>query len=167
MAQTSTSGYRFGDLLALARQSWVARMAAGLADAGYPGYRRSDAAAVRLLRRGPMSVGRLGDALGITRQAARKVATGLEKRGLATASRDPRDARQVNVTLTADGEDYAGAITTVIDRLNRDVAARVTGDQLAAADAVLRAVLADEHTRTLAAHLPPPRSEPGGDPDPR
>ena len=148
--------YRFGDLLALARQSWVGQMAAGLAAAGYPVYRGSDAAAVRLLRRGPLPVGRLGDALGVTRQAARKVVTGLEQRGFAAVQQDERDARQRNVALTSDGEAYAEAVSAVIDSLNRDLARRVDADQLAAADDVLRAVLVDEHARTLAAYLPAP-----------
>jgi DNA-binding MarR family transcriptional regulator len=164
MAASSTPKYRFGDLLALARQSWITQMAAELADGGYPDYRRSDAAAVRLLGRGPMPVGRLGDALGVTRQAARKVVTGLERRGFAAVHRDPRDARQLNVALTADGHAYARAVTAVIDHLNRALVRRVTPDQLAAADTVLRAVLADEHTRTLASYLPPPH-EPTGTPD--
>lgn len=155
MAAPSTP-YRFGDLLALARQSWIAQMRADLAAAGYPGYRRSDAAAVRLLRRGPVPVGRLGDALGVTRQAARKVAAGLEHRGFATLQRDPHDARQVNVQLTTEGAAYAEALVRVVDGLNRSLARRVGSDELVAADTVLRAVLADEHTRALAAHLSPP-----------
>lgn len=156
MPRASTPPYRFGDLLALSRQSWVAQVTAHLASAGYPDYRRSDAAATRLLHRGPMSIGQLGDALGVTRQAARKVVTGLERRGFAASQRDPRDARQLNVALTDEGEAYARAITTVVGRMNRALARRVTHDQLAATDVVLRAVLADKHTRALAAYLPPP-----------
>ena len=60
MAAQSTAVYRFGDLLALARQSWVAQMARDVAAQGYPDYRRTDAAVLRLLHRGPVSVGRLG-----------------------------------------------------------------------------------------------------------
>lgn len=148
--------YRFGDLLALARQSWLAQMADGLREAGYADYLRSDALALRLLRRGPMSIGRLGGSLGVTRQAARKVADGLERRGFVVTARDPTDARQVNLTLTQSGEVYARAIVTVIDRLNRDLSRRVRPEDLAAADRVLRAVLADHRTRSLAAELPGP-----------
>lgn len=155
MAAQSTP-YRFGDLLALARQSWVGQMAAGLVAAGYPDYRGSDAAAVRLLLRGPLPVGRLGDALGVTRQAARKVVTGLEQREFAAVQQDKRDSRQRNVALTPEGEAYAEAVSAVIDKLNRDLARRVDADQLAAADVVLRAVLVDEHSRTLASYLPAP-----------
>ena len=159
MAVSSTGPYQFGDLLALARQSWVEQLAAGLATAGYRDYRRSDAAAVRLLLRGPVSVGRLGDALGITRQAARKLVAGLEQRGFAAVRRDHQDTRQLNVVLTADGEAYARAVVTVINRVNRRIARRTTPHQRAAADTVLRAVLADEHTRTLAAYLAPSQTE--------
>jgi DNA-binding MarR family transcriptional regulator len=158
MATKSTSGYRFGDLLALARQSWIAQMAEGLAARGYPDYRRSDAASVRQLQRGPMSIGRLGAALGVTRQAARKVADGLVLRGLATTARDEADSRRVKVALTPMGEGYAEAVTQVIERLNRGLIERVDPADLAGADAVLRAVLADERSQRVAEFLdrPPP-----------
>lgn len=152
----STRPYLFGDLLALARQSWVSQMARHLAAAGYPGYRRSDAAVMRVLRRGPASIGRLGTALGVTRQAARKVAGGLERRGYARFERDEGDARQVNVVLSDAGVGYAEAVVMVIDRLNRDLSGRVGRAQLAAADAVLRASLADDASRERAARVVAP-----------
>ena len=158
MPRKSISPYRFGDLLALARQSWITQMAGGLAAKGYDDYRRSDAAAVRLLQRGPMSIGRLGAALGVTRQAARKVADGLERRGFASLARDEFDARQIMIKLTSDGEAYGEAVRAVIEKLNRTVTRKVEPADLATADAVLRAVLADDHTRRLAEFLgPPPR----------
>ncbi len=160
VARKSTGDYRFGDLLALARQSWITQMAGGLAAKGYAEYRRSDAAAVRQLQRGPMSIGRLGAALGVTRQAARKVADGLERRGFATLARDEVDTRQVNVELTPEGDAYADAVRTVIQDLNSAVVKRVRPADLAAADAVLRAVLADDHTRRLAEFLGAPPEPP-------
>ncbi|HEV2371614.1 MAG TPA: MarR family transcriptional regulator [Streptosporangiaceae bacterium] len=148
--------YPFGDVLALARQSWLGQMASRLESRGYPGYHRSDAAALRLLAREPLPVGQLGTALGVTRQAARKVAAALQQRGYATTARDPDDARRLNVTLTPAGHDYAGAIVAVIDQLNREVAQRTDPAQLAAADAVLRAALFDDSTRHRADWLPRP-----------
>lgn len=160
MSGTSTTPYAFGDLLALARQSWVAQMASGVGAMGYADYRRSDAAVVRLLQRAPLSIGRLGEALGVTRQAARKVVQGLENRGFATTARDERDSRQVNIVLTPEGESYARAVVAVIERLNRDISKRVDPAQLAAADTVLRAVLADD-TRNLSSRVArPPLAEP-------
>jgi DNA-binding MarR family transcriptional regulator len=156
VSEKSTNFYRFGDLLALARQSWVSQMAGGLSELGYEDYRRSDAVAVRLLQRGPISIGRFGSALGVTRQAARKAADGLEKRGFASMKRDPSDSRQINVALTDEGERYARAVTQVIERLNRDLSDRVDPADLASADRVLRAVLSDDHAVRVARRLPPP-----------
>lgn len=158
MAHTSSPSYLFGDLLALARLSWVRQMAARLGQLGYPDYRRSDAAALRLLRRGPVPVGRLGADLGITRQAARKIADGLEQREYARTERDERDSRMLNVILTPAGTAYAQAITEVVHALDREFRQRVDPAQLAAADAVLRAVITDDSAlRNAASIIRPPQ----------
>jgi DNA-binding MarR family transcriptional regulator len=150
--------YLLGDLLALARRSWVEQMASRLEAGGYPGYRRSDAAVLRLLRRSPASVGQLGSGLAVTRQAARKVADGLEARGYARTHRDDSDSRRLNIILTPLGEAYAGAVVEVVTALNQDLARRVGPEQLAAADAVLRAALATDAERQYAARMVrPPR----------
>jgi DNA-binding MarR family transcriptional regulator len=162
MAAESTPTYRFGDLVALARQSWLGQMSSRLERLGYAGYRRGDAAVMRILRLGPQPVGRLGAGLGVTRQAARKVADALEQRGYATTERDSRDTRQLNVTLTPVGRDYARAVIAVIEELNREVAGRVSPAQLAAADAVLRGALFDESARQRASQVPPPPGQPSG-----
>jgi len=153
---TPAAAYQFGDLLALARQSWLRQMSLRLAERGYPDYRRSDAAVTRLLWRGPVPVGRLGAALGVTRQAARKVADGLQRRGFATIQRDTADARQLNVALTPAGHAFTEAVVAVIEELNREVARRADLAHLAAADAVLRLVMFDDSTRQRAARIPGP-----------
>jgi DNA-binding MarR family transcriptional regulator len=158
MPEPSTADYPFGDMLALARQSWLGQLAGRLEALGYPGYARSDSAVIRFLRRGPAPVGQLGAVLGVTRQAARKSADNLQERGYVTLARDARDTRQVNVTLTPAGHAYAAALTAVIAELNREVAQRVSPAQLAAADAVLRAALFDDSTRQRAGRLPRPAS---------
>jgi DNA-binding MarR family transcriptional regulator len=162
MAAESTATYRFGDLVALARLSWVGQMTSRLERLGYPGFRRGDAATVRVLWPGPLPVGRLGAALGVTRQAARKVAAGLEQRGYASTERDARDTRQLNVALTPAGRDYARAVIAVTEELNREVAGRVSPAQLAAADSVLRAALFDDSARHRASQLPSPPVQPPG-----
>jgi DNA-binding MarR family transcriptional regulator len=147
----------FGDLLALARQSWVRQMAAGLAARGYDDYRQSDAAVMRILYRRPLPVGRLALVLGVTRQAARKVAEGLEQRDLARTERDSDDSRKLNVVLTPVGKAYAQAVTAVLHALNRELAQRVDAGQLTAADAVLRAAITDPdiHQRATRIQAPP------------
>ena len=156
MSDQSSSVYRFGDLLALAREYWVRDMTEGLAELGFPDYRRSDALLVRVLLRGPRPVGRIGTALNVSRQAARKLVTGLERRGYAQTSTSATDARQLEVSLTPRGEEFAIAIVATIDGLNRRIAERVDPTQLLAADAVLRAALPDEHARRRAERLIPP-----------
>jgi len=156
MAAQSNPAYRFGDLVALARLSWVGEVTHRLERLGYPGFRRGDSATMRALSRGPLPVGRLGAALGVTRQAARKIADALEQRGYVTTERDSRDTRQLNVALTPSGREYGRAVIAVTDELNREVAARVSPAQLAAADAVLRAALFDDVARERASQLPPP-----------
>ena len=131
-------------------------MAARLAATGHRDYHRTDAAVMRLLlAQTPISIGRLGDTLGISRQAARKLTDGLQRRGYAIATRDTHDRRRVNVRLTPAGASYAAAIVEVIEALNSELCARVAPDHLLAADAVLRAALPDQDSRATAARLVP------------
>jgi DNA-binding MarR family transcriptional regulator len=157
MPEPATPVSRFGDLLGLARRSWVKKMAAELEARGFAEYRPSDAGSVRLLFVAPRSVGELGELLRVTRQAAKKVATNLEARGYATIGRDPDDARKLNVTLTEAGRDYGRAIAEVIASLNWALALRVAPEQLQAADAVLRALIDDEALRGWAQTIPGPQ----------
>ncbi len=157
MPEPATPLYRFGDLLALARRSWVRRMESELEARGFREYRLSDAGSVRLLFVAPRTVGELGELLRVTRQAARKVATNLEARGYATVAPDPKDARKLNVTLTEAGRAYGRAIAEVIASLNWALALRVAPEQLQAADTVLRAVIDDEALRAWAQTIPGPK----------
>jgi DNA-binding MarR family transcriptional regulator len=162
VAPESSPTYLFGDLLALARQSWVRAMADRLQQRGHGDYRRSDAAVLRLLRRRPLSIGELGEVVGVTRQAARKMAAGLQQRGYARLERDPDDSRRLNVVLTAAGEAYAGEISDVIEILNRELRERVEPDELLAADTVLRVAIGDARERARAGLLvrPPAAGDP-------
>jgi DNA-binding MarR family transcriptional regulator len=159
VAETSSPPYLFGDLLALARLSWVRQMAERLGRLGYADYRRSDAIALRMLNRGPVSVGRLGTELGVTRQAARKVIDGLEQRGFVRTERDAQDSRVLNVILNPAGAAYARAVIEVIYALNREFYERVDPAHLATADNVLRAIIeSDSALAATAAQIRRPPS---------
>jgi len=131
----------FGDVLARARLSWVRQMSARLGQLGYHDYRRTDAIVCRILLRGPVPIGRLGTALGVTRQAARKIVEGLEQRAYVTTARDGDDARRLNARLTPVGRDYARAVVGVIEELNGVLTSRVEPTQLSTAMEVLRQVI--------------------------
>ncbi len=152
-----TPVYRFGDLLGLARRSWLRKVASELEVRGFPGHRVSDAGSVRLLFVAPRTVGELGELLGVTRQAARKVAANLEARGYATTARDAGDARKLDVALTEAGRAYGQAIAEVTVSSNLALARRVEPEQLQAADGVLRALIDDEALPAWAETIPVPK----------
>ena len=148
--------YRFGDLLALARRSWTLSMAEELARRGFSDYRVTDAASMRLLLTGPLSIGRLARAIGVSRQAASKIVRGLTARDLAETRPSPLDARATQITLTETGWAYAKAVVEVIDKLNHSLASQVGEADLAAADRVLRLVVAGGVLEPAASRLPTP-----------
>ena len=94
--------------------------------AGFPGYRQSDAWILALLLRRPLAIGQLGEAMGISRQAARQMADGLAERGYATFGTDDADARRTLVVLTRRGKAYGRAIWMAQDALNETVRNRVS-----------------------------------------
>ncbi|MGH2930390.1 MAG: MarR family winged helix-turn-helix transcriptional regulator, partial [Solirubrobacteraceae bacterium] len=119
MARDASPPYRFGDLLALARRSWIQQVRARVEGAGFAGYRQTDPWVVRLLGRGPRPIGQLGEAMAITRQAARQLGDGLVDRGYARFGADPEDARRTLVALTPRGEAYGEAVRAAQAALNR------------------------------------------------
>jgi DNA-binding MarR family transcriptional regulator len=134
---SATKPLLFGDVLALARERWVKAMSQSLTEKGYPGYRRSDALAMRFLSSDSRALGAFAAPLGGSRQATRKVVTGLIERGYATLEPDPHDARRRQVTLTPIGRGYADAVLDTVNALNRVVIEKVSPDDLAAAISVL------------------------------
>ena len=127
----------FGDILALARERWIRAMAQRLSVLGFEGYRRSDPLVMRSLRGGEVPLGSLAVMLGLTRQGARKVVSGLVERGYARVVPSTSDSRRRIVALTPEGRDYLRAVVATLRALNDEVVANVDADQLAAAYSVL------------------------------
>ncbi|MGH9105480.1 MAG: MarR family winged helix-turn-helix transcriptional regulator [Acidimicrobiales bacterium] len=158
----STAPYRLGDILALARASWVHQMARSLAALGYDDYRRSDTAVMRMLMSGPVPITRLGVVQGVTRQAARKAVASLEQRGYAVLERDESDSRQRNAVLTDAGRLYASAVVSVVHDLNYQATAGLTTNELVALDSALRAIIGEAAPWAGVARQVPPPSRPDG-----
>jgi len=157
MPDVASAPYRFGDVLALARRSWILQIRAAMEAAGFEGYRQSDSVVLRLLSAQPLAIGHLGAGIGITRQAARKVADSMVGRGHAEFEADPDDARRTIVVLTKQGHAYARAVATAQNSLNAQMAERVSRDDLRAADLVLRAVFPSGESRGRVDAVPPPQ----------
>lgn len=119
-------------------------MAEGLRRKGYDDYRPSDAAVFRRLLPGSIPVGEVTAAFGASRQAARKVVAGLERRGYVSTERDSTDARRLVVSLTPSGQVYARAVVEVIESVNQELTDRVDSEHLAAARVVLLEVISGE-----------------------
>lgn len=140
MTSTAENPTLFGDLLALARQSWVIEMAKRLEKLGFHDYRRSDAVTLRRLRRGGVPLGELAKIIGVTRQAGRKVVDGLVARGYALVERDGEDARRLNVALTIAGRQYAQAVVDTVTALDQEFDATLDPYDLVVVKSVLRSV---------------------------
>jgi DNA-binding MarR family transcriptional regulator len=130
----------FGDLLALARERWIRAMAQRLSALGFEDYRRSDPLVLRSLRAGEVPLGSLTATLGLTRQGARKVVSGLVERDYAQVTSSTVDTRRRMVALTPRGREYVAAVVTTLRALNDVVVSGVDADQLDAAYAVLEFV---------------------------
>ena len=128
--------------MAAARRFRTAPGATGLARVRVASWLRWSAAVQQ-----PLAIGQLGEAMGISRQAARQMADGLVERGYATFGTDDADARRTLVVLTPRGKAYGRAIWRAQDALNETVRSRVSEADLAVADAVLRAVFPDDNAR--------------------
>jgi DNA-binding MarR family transcriptional regulator len=130
----------FGDLLALARERWIRAMAQRLSAGGFEDYRRSDPLVLRSLRAGEVPLGSLTATLGLTRQGARKVVSGLVERGYARVTSSTVDTRRRMVGLTPRGREYLAAVVAALRALNDVVVRGVEAEQLDAAYAVLEFV---------------------------
>lgn len=135
--------FAIGDAIALARLAWVTETSRRLATKGYLNFRRSDTAVLRRLRAGPAALVDLAVVLHVSRQAARKVVTGLEQRGYVTISRDPDDARRSRVVLTTEGVRYARVVVRTAELLNAEVRAMVEAEDLATTAKILGTVASE------------------------
>lgn len=140
MADHEDPHYRFGDLLALARGSWIRQIRMRAEEAGFAEYRRTDSYVLRLLSSDALAIGELGQGIGITRQAARKIAGRLVERGYADFVIDPDDGRRTLIVLTRRGRAYARVVESAQADLNKRIRSTVSADDLAAAERVLRSV---------------------------
>ncbi|HET8926417.1 MAG TPA: MarR family transcriptional regulator [Microbacterium sp.] len=110
-------------------------------DSGHPGLRVSHGYVFQRLLVGEPTIGELAEALGVTQQAASKAARELEQLGYVARRPDASDRRVTRLALTDRGAAAVAAARRARSRLERALAARVGGADLAAARRVLTALL--------------------------
>ena len=90
----------------------------------------------------PLTVGELGEELGLSKAAASSLADRLERAGHAQRVRDPHDRRRWNLTLTAAAHTHAEeALGQFLERL-RSALGKYTAEELETAEKVLADVRA-------------------------
>ena len=124
----------------MTRERWIRAMAQRVSVLGFEDYRRSDPLVLRSLRSGEVPLGSLTATLGLTRQGARKVVSGLVERGYARVSTSTVDTRRRMVELTPRGREYLAVVVATLRALNDEVVNGVDAAQLDAAYAVLEFV---------------------------
>jgi DNA-binding MarR family transcriptional regulator len=133
----------FNDLLAIARHRWLYRMRAALAQRGFDDFRRGDGAWVRILGEEPCGPGEMAELIGISPQAATKMADSLERRGYVERRDDDADRRRVVLHLTDRGRSYREAVVEVVANLDDTFRASVPPADLEAAFRVLHIAIDD------------------------
>lgn len=131
-------------LLGAARRTYTAAIRAGLIEAGLDDVPRSGASVLgRIARRGNLSD--VAGELAVSKQAASQLVDTLVTRGYVERTPDPDDRRRVTVGLTDRGRAAATEVRKAIDRVDAELATRVSQQDLARARSVLGAMVEMGH----------------------
>jgi len=131
------AGWELGVGLLAASRALFDELHARLAAQGHPDLRPAHGYAFRAIGAEGATASELARRLGVTKQAAGKMAVELEALGYVTRAADPRDARRRPLVLTARGADALERSAAVFDELRDEWARRAGAAELErAADAL-------------------------------
>lgn len=129
------------------RRAWVGyqlRLDEALAAAGFPDRRFPDGRVLRLCTRSDnVTASQIGRELGITRQGAGKIVSGLRDRGYVALEPCSTDAREKVVTLTPRAFDYLAAQREAARRIERELRELIGDDAFDSLAALVDALGAD------------------------
>ncbi len=116
------------------------------------GVNRTDLRCLDWLSGGPMTVGRLAKAIGLSSAAATTMVDRLTERGLVTRRPDPDDGRRILVEVTPEFEALAGSIYGPLVLAGNELVADIPSDRLEAICQFLEGsrVLTDRHRALIA-----------------
>lgn len=127
-------------LLAMGFRTLTDRFHALLREEGYEPLRPAHGFLFRALaQHGALTATQLGPQLGLTRQAASRLAAELEGWGYLARAPHPRDGRATVLELTARGRDYVAHADALWARIEREWAELAGADAVAGAKAALAA----------------------------
>ncbi|QEC47900.1 MarR family transcriptional regulator [Baekduia soli] len=128
-------------LLSAATQMAVRGLNATLAERGYPDLRPADGYALLALGEGGATASQLGARLGITKQAAAKIAARLEEAGYLVRADHPHDGRARLLQRSPRGEALLQDAAEVQRHIERDWARTIGAAHMADLRVALEAVL--------------------------
>jgi len=112
-----SSGTQFAQLLLRAFDVMVDEVRESLKDAGHPGLTVVNERAMQAIDGGAFSAATLARDTGVSRQAAAKTISALEKLGYVTREADPSDARMKRLGVTPEGRKAVGIGAAAFDRV--------------------------------------------------
>jgi DNA-binding MarR family transcriptional regulator len=129
----------FSILLVAANRCVADRLGAAVATVGGESMRPSFGFVIRAVAAEQPTVSRLGDLLGVTKQAASRLADDMVSLGYLERSGDPADRRRTQLRLTATGERVRTRARAESDAMEAELRARFGDEQVG----VLRGLLTD------------------------
>jgi DNA-binding MarR family transcriptional regulator len=135
-------GFELPLLLAGSFRLLIDALHAELAEQGHPNARPSTGFALQALGPEGATISELGRRMGVSKQAAAKAATGLERLGYVEREPDVRDARSVRLRRSARGEALLAASARIFERLREEWVRELGADRVSALEDDLSTMIA-------------------------
>jgi DNA-binding MarR family transcriptional regulator len=118
-------------LLAAARRTYTVAVRTALFEAGFDDMPQSGGAVIARIARQGRNLRDVAGELAVSKQAASQLVDTLVARGYVERDPDPDDRRRVTIGLTERGRSAAAEIRQAVERVDAELAAKVSADDLA------------------------------------
>jgi DNA-binding MarR family transcriptional regulator len=138
MSSGERAGFELPLLLLGAFRSLIDELHRALAESGHGEARPLHGFALQAIGPDGTTVSELGRRLGVSKQAAAKTVTSLERAGYVRREPDPRDARAVRLLRTPSGEEMLSLSAMFFESFHRRLAQTLGHERLAALEGDLQ-----------------------------
>jgi len=149
LSNSSSPGFELPLLLLLGFRTLIDELHARLTAVGHPDARPMHGFVCQAIGPQGATAVQIGRRLGISKQAAGKLVTGLQRAGYVTRESDTGDARRKLVALSARGHDLLAQSARIFDELRVQWAATLGEERVRAIEDDLRRVTEGEPGRLL------------------